>query len=303
MSNQTQIDICLCTFMRPELLRETLTSIEQQQLSPDINVKVFVVDNDANAGAETVINEFKMRGLIDITYDIEPEQNIALARNRSVRMGKGDYVAFIDDDEVASESWLTHLYDCLRRYEADGVFGPVVPIYPSNAPAWVVESGLIDRPSHKTGTTVVTGATNNTLVKRSLLDQYTGPFDREFGLTGGSDAALFRKAVKDGFKLIWCNEAIVSESVPDERMTFEFLKRRSYRGGQCYARIILAEATLIEKLMWFFKRLAYTTVAILLVPFAMILGTKYTMRAIRKLFLNLGQLSVLSGRYYYEYRR
>ena len=303
MSNQAQIDVCLCTFMRPELLKATLTSIERQQLSPDINVKVFVVDNDANASAEFVINEFKMRGLIDIVYDVEPEQNIALARNRSVSMGKGDYVAFIDDDEVASEIWLKQLLDCLHQYDADAVLGPVIPLYPPNAPSWAIEVGLVDRPNFKTGTTINFGRTGNTLVKRSLLESYDGPFDPEFGLSGGSDSLFFRRAAKNGAKLIWCNESTVEEAVPPERMTFGFLKKRSFRGGQSYARIFLPAASFLEKIFWFLKRFIYTLTAILLWPLALIFGQKYLARVTRKLFLNLGQLSVLTGRYFYEYRK
>lgn len=299
-----QVDICLCTFMRPDLLKSTLSSIERQQLSSShIIFKVFVVDNDVAASGEAVSSEFIKRGLIDLSYEVEPEQNIALARNRSIRMCSAEFVAFIDDDEVAAVDWLSQLCACIHRYGADAVFGPVLPIYPHDAPSWVKDGGLIDRLNYETGTAVYTGATNNALVKRSLLQSYDGPFDPAYGLTGGSDSAIFRKAAKDGAKLIWCNEATVEEFVPKERMTFRFLRKRAYRGGQSYARIFLADAAFVSKILWFFKRLFYTGGIMLMIPVMSIFGSKRLLWAVRKLYLNIGQLSVISGRYFYEYRR
>lgn len=303
MSKQIQVDICLCTFRRPDLLRATLSSIENQQLPPNIFFKVFVVDNDVTASAKAVALEFIERGLINLSYDVEPEQNIALARNRSVGMGVGEFVAFIDDDEVADKNWLKMLYQCLQRYEAEAVFGPVLPVYPSNAPGWIKDAGLVDRPYYETGTKISYGRTGNTLIKRSLLLKDDGPFDSSYGLTGGSDSAFFRKVAKEGARLIWCNEAIVEEVVSNERMTIRFFIRRAYRGGQSYARIFLKDAVLATKVKWFCKRILYLGVIIIVTPIAVFFGPKRLFWFVRKLFLNLGQLSVISGRYFQEYRR
>lgn len=302
MLPKATIDICLCTYKRPSLLRETLLSLEKQLLADDIVTKIYVVDNDIAASAESVVMEFKERGLIDIHYDIEPEQNIALARNRSIKLGKGQYVAFIDDDEVACDRWLNTLYDCFQKFEADAVFGPVLPIYPANAPNWVKEAGLIDRPHYVTGTQLITGGTGNALVKRSLLESRPYPFNPLFGLTGGEDAELFRRASKAGAKLIWCEEAVVQEHVPHNRITLSFVIRRAYRGGQSYARIVIAESNTQEKMIWFFKRLFFIVLSGVLLPFSYLIGRKYGINMLRKLFLNLGQFSIITGHYFYEYR-
>ena len=51
-----------------------------------------------------------------ISYDVEPEQNIALARNRAIGNASGEYVALIDDDEFPDKQWLLTLYEAIDRY-------------------------------------------------------------------------------------------------------------------------------------------------------------------------------------------
>lgn len=303
MTNQAQIDICICTYKRPNLLKATLISIEQQKLPPDINVKIFVVDNDANASAEFVVNEFKMRGLIDMAYDVEPEQNIAIARNRSVRTGEGDYVAFIDDDEVASENWLSHLYDCLRRYEADVVFGPVIPVFPNETPDWVIKGRFFDRERSETGTIKKHGATNNTLVKRYLFAEHGYQFNKNYGLTGGSDTELFHKITKAGFKLVWCNDAIVHEDIILNRITEQWLIKRAFRGGQTFARIFVQDMNTFDLILWLSRRVLFLTICAVILPFSWFGGRQLLVKCLQKTASNIGQLSGFTGWQYQEYKR
>ena len=48
---------------------------------------------------------------IDISYIHAPARNISIARNACVEAATGKWIAFIDDDELASENWLQHHYD------------------------------------------------------------------------------------------------------------------------------------------------------------------------------------------------
>ena len=51
-----------------------------------------------------------------MTYAVEPERNIALARNRALSLARGEKLAFIDDDEMASPFWLSTLLAAEKRY-------------------------------------------------------------------------------------------------------------------------------------------------------------------------------------------
>src|SRR5262245_65678342 len=64
----------------------------------------------------------------------EPRPGISHARNAGVAASRGFYVAFLDDDEVASPLWLASLLAAMREYATDIVVGPVRPAYPAGVP-------------------------------------------------------------------------------------------------------------------------------------------------------------------------
>src|ERR1700719_5362047 len=143
LREHVHIQVCLLTYKRPELLRETLTSLRGQMLSdPLVKIHILVVDNDAAGSGFETFRTVTEDGLVPSRYVCEPGHGIANARNRAlVESAAMDYIAFIDDDEVASPEWLHHLYLTLQRYHADIVTGPVTPEF-VDAPSWIVRGGF-----------------------------------------------------------------------------------------------------------------------------------------------------------------
>jgi hypothetical protein len=135
---QPEIAICIITYRRPAMLEGLLAAIERLQTGNLFRVSVAVVDNDREQSAREVVARAAARSSLRIRYDVEPEQNLSLARNRSVRNASGEYVAFIDDDEVPPPGWLAALFQTLQRFKVDGVLGPVYPRYEVEPPAWLV---------------------------------------------------------------------------------------------------------------------------------------------------------------------
>jgi len=125
-----------------------------------------------------------------------------------------------------------------QRFGADAVFAPVVPRYVAGTPQWIIEGRYFDRPRFQTGTPIDerNTRTGNVLIAAELLKSLPGPFDAEFGRTGGEDSLLFRDLLSAGARFIWCDEAPVEEDVPLDRATADWLLRRAYRIGQTWIR-------------------------------------------------------------------
>ncbi|MDO8303035.1 MAG: glycosyltransferase, partial [Sedimentisphaerales bacterium] len=232
------ISIAICTYKRPELLRNCLTHLLRQ--STQRRFEIIVADNDSAGSARGIVCDFEKKAKdknISIRYVIEPEQNIALARNRVVSECRGDYVAFIDDDEYPATEWLEKLTCTLEEHNADGVFGPVYPIFSASFPNWMKNSPLFKIPNRPTGSRIIGGsaATNNALVKKQLLESRRGPFDKKFGRTGGEDTDLFSWLDRNGYCLIWCSDAVVHEIQEEKRISAIWHLKRNYRGGWCFA--------------------------------------------------------------------
>lgn len=231
--NQHRIDVCICTYRRPQLLARLLGRLQDQKTEGLFTYAVIVVDNDAGQTARRVVEESTLGSAAPVTYAVEPEQNIALARNRAVRCATGDFLAFIDDDEFPLQDWLLTLFNALRQLQADGILGPVIPHYEAEPPAWVVKGRFYDRPSHATGTVLDWSRTRtgNVLIRRDLFDDDENLFRREFG-GGGEDREFFRRMMGKGCVFKWCQEAPVYESVPPERFRRSFMLRRALVRGK-----------------------------------------------------------------------
>ena len=68
------------------------------------------------------------------------------------------------------------------------------------------------------------------------------PFDPVFGACGGEDLDLFLRLERRGRRIVWCAEAGVCETIPDERTTFSNHLMRTYSGAQAYAAVTIKNA-------------------------------------------------------------
>ena len=227
-----QISVCICTLKRPELLRRTLSSLHDQQTGGVFTYSVVVADNDAAESARQAVAEFSAAARLPVTYCVEPQQNIALARNKAIENATGDWIAFIDDDEFPAPDWLLNLFKTCATYQADGALGPVKPYFDTEPPKWVKKGGFFDRPNHATGYRVTweQSRTGNVLFRKDILNGLETPFRSEFA-TAGEDMDFFRRAMNQGCSFVWCNEAVAYEVVPSSRCTRTYLLRRALLRG------------------------------------------------------------------------
>jgi succinoglycan biosynthesis protein ExoM len=203
--------------------------------------EVVVVDNDASGSAAAVLAAAVRDLGLQLHAAVEVRQSIALARNRSVRLARAPWLAFVDDDEEPVPGWLAGLHRTAIAARADGAAGPVVPRLPAEAPAWIVRAGLYERPRHPTGANVPAGElrTGNLLIRRDVLlgsAAPDGPFDPRFGLSGGEDSKLFQSLARAGARFVWCDEAAVFETVLHARLRVRYLVESAFGAGHAYAR-------------------------------------------------------------------
>jgi succinoglycan biosynthesis protein ExoM len=286
-------------------LRALLADLVAQQLLP---FEIVVVDNDAAASAREVVEERQRLGArCPIHYDVQPEQNISLARNRTVAMAGGSWLAFVDDDERTPAAWLRRLADAARAYTADGILGPVVPVVPVTAPAWIRRGDFYSWVRMPTGTTVPANRLRfgNVLLRASLLAPLRVPFDPAYGLTGGEDGDLLARLVNGGARLVWCDDAIVTEHVEASRISLRWLLRRALRGGQDFSRHTFAGRyglqTSAKQFRFVARAAAQLTLAALLALVTWPFGKHRAAGWLLKAAANAGKLTVLGGWHYREY--
>lgn len=286
------ICVCICTYKRPVLLSKALNYIVNQTTANRFTFSIVVVDNDLYGSAKEVVSEIKA----DLVYDIEPVQNIALARNKAVKNASGDFFVFMDDDEFPSDNWLLNLYLTQQSFQSAGVLGPVKPYYEGTPPKWLISSGICERPDFKTGTILSPKftRTGNVLIRSDIFTKGENLFNPEFGRVGGEDSDFFRRMIGQGYKFVWCREAIVFESVPQERWKRSFYIKRALLRGRSNSlhdkKLPLDKKT---------KRVLLSLVAFLgysfISPFAVLSGEKARMKFIDRYFHHAGRLLTECG--------
>lgn len=227
------ISICIPTYKRPDMLGKCLDAVTTQ-CTRGFTYSIVVVDNDAEQSASGTVRERSLSSAVDLIYAREDEPNISRARNKAVATARGEYIAFIDDDEVPESSWLLKLYEACETFSADGVLGPVLPHFAKPPPTWLAKSGLCARSTFPTGTRLNSTKhlrTGNILLRRSLFDGLESPFDPRLGRSGGEDADFLGRMLKVGRSFVWCQEAPVYETVPIERQTLNYHLRRGLLRG------------------------------------------------------------------------
>jgi succinoglycan biosynthesis protein ExoM len=298
------LSVCIATYRRLDRLAALLGDLTKQTLLPD---EVVVVDNDRDASARSVVEARRADAPFPIHYEVQPEKNIALTRNRTVACASGDWCAFVDDDERAPPQWLRQLFEGAREYRADGVLGPVVPIVPEGAPAWIRRGAFYAWARMPTGTVIPTNKLRfgNVLLRGELLRTETPPFDPAYGLTGGEDGDLLGRLAQRGARFVWHDDAAVYEPVEPSRLSLRWLVLRALRGGQDYARHRLSGsfgalspvgyAQLLARAL--VQSIAAGILAVVSIPFGRHRAAYWLLKA----SANVGKISVFAGQHYREY--
>jgi len=252
------ISVVIPTFRRPDLLAAALESCAAGTAGIGGTVEVVVVDNAPEPEARAVVAAARRPGGPVLRYVHEPRPGISNARNRGVAEAGADRIAFLDDDQRACPGWLAALDACLSRTGADAVFGPVsADVGPGGdadpREAAAVFSRTLDagRDADITDRHAFMG-TQNSLFRRSPAFDAPVPFDPDLGATGGEDSLLIKRLVLAGARFAWAPDAAVEETVPADRATVAYLRRRRLRNGQIRCQVLarLDPPRRIEILRW-----------------------------------------------------
>jgi succinoglycan biosynthesis protein ExoM len=220
------VAVCICTFRRPAVA-DTIRSIAGQALPEGVLLRVIVADNDDVPSAREVVTQAGAG--LDLTYVHAPARNISVARNACLDAAGHEVVAFIDDDETASEDWVARLWECLGRTGADAVFGVARAVYPEGTPEWIVRNDFHSNVPQRRGDEIETGHTCNVIMRPT-----TERFRVELGRSGGEDTEFFFRLWRRGWRFAICEEAVVFEAVAKHRLRFGWIAERRFAEGRHY---------------------------------------------------------------------
>jgi len=167
---------------------------------------------------------------------------LLISRNRGGKLAKGDIIAFIDDDAVAHENWISELVKMYENYNAIAAGGKMEPLWLVKKPVWFPEefywligvtyAGFPDKICKVRNT-----FGSNLSFRRDVFLSLEG-FNVEMGgikgkkmLQGGETDLCIRMYRKFGKKVMYNPNAIVYHKIFERRTKPGFLIRRSFWQG------------------------------------------------------------------------
>lgn len=238
MGDVTRFDaiVCIPTFRRPAGLKKTMESLAAQVGASRFSV--VVVENDAQelAGKHVADAIFTSKALSGFCV-VERDQGNCSAINTAFRTARqrfptAEFFLMIDDDEVASPTWLAEMVRAARSSGADLVGGPVVRRFQVDAHRGLQKHPLFHSTITRTGEVTSLHGTGNCLIRRRVLDTLGEPsLDPRFNFLGGGDMDFFTRCRVAGYKSYWNENAKVFETVPPQRMKTMWVLGRSIATG------------------------------------------------------------------------
>ena len=230
------VSVVIPTLNRHASLGRAMRSVLRQSGLDDVSVELIVVDNSADWNARATVEAIAPENGISIRLINEPRPGVANARNAGARLAKGDWVAFLDDDEEADAAWLSSLLKVAVESGADAVFGEVsaraegTDAIQDFAPYFSRSLRREDR-ADITDLAAYLG-TNNSMFNRHTCLAGPDPFDPSLNTTGGEDSLLLKRMALKGRRYAWAPLAKVVEWVPERRLSWNYVRKRKFASGQ-----------------------------------------------------------------------
>ena len=225
------VSIIIPTFRRPIAALAAVRSALAQDTPTGF--EIVVVDNDPAGSALQEMHKLAAIAEHPVKIVHEPRAGVANARNAGLAAANGEFIAFLDDDEVAQDRWLGELLRVQAATKADVVFGPVNTrlVYRPKSHREYFEDFFARDPDHREGLIHTYYGCGCSLIRRAALpnDQPFSPTRNEIG---GEDDLLFQFMHARGRSFAFAPTAYVWETPEPSRVTLAYTLKRAFAYGQ-----------------------------------------------------------------------
>src|SRR6266478_8387653 len=240
----TKLSIIISTRNRAALVQRLLESMKELVGLNRSQPQIIVGDNNSQDETWELLNKIARNFPVPLMLLKVKKLGKSAVMNEASRLAHGEVIAFLDDDVVVQENWLSAVEQFFQKHEYHAAQG-VIRIRPLGAHNPEIHT-LINRyrtiPNIDFGPDIkhshsLDGA--NFAVSRQALNR-VGAFDERLGpgASGTSEDVDFaRRLRQEGFRIGYMREAIVYHSVDPRRLTEDYFRAHHKRQG--HSRVLM----------------------------------------------------------------
>ncbi|MDP1574642.1 MAG: glycosyltransferase [Coxiellaceae bacterium] len=197
---QPFVSIIIPVYNGEKYLSDAIQSILAQTYK---NYEIWVIDNASIDRSAEIANSFSV-----VHYLYEAKADINIARNKGISCARGDYIAFLDQDDIWEPNKLALQVHCLNEFkDYVGVIGLTRFFLESGCvkPHWLKQS-FLEKPQNAYFPSVI-------LIRKTVFD-VVGLFDTQFRLA--ADVDWFFKIKQEGMVIAELPEVLLNRRIHGE---------------------------------------------------------------------------------------
>jgi glucosyl-dolichyl phosphate glucuronosyltransferase len=233
---QRRITVAICTRNRAGFLERALQSILPQLTNRD---ELLIIDN-ASSDKTPEIARRAAENDPRIRVYREEQLGLSAGRNAAHRLGRAEYVLFLDDDAIVRPGWIEAYVAFIQRHPGERigcVGGACVPDYEAPPPAWHnPKPDSYDLGPKEFAIPIgqrTPGGGNCAYNTAAVLA--VGGFCND--LKRAEDTDMHHRLHRAGYSIWWLPEAPIYHFMSRQRLQFWRMAKAAFVEGRAYARL------------------------------------------------------------------
>lgn len=120
--------VAIPTYNGAERLPLVLAKLRSQITPDSLTWEILIIDNNSHDQTQDLVEKYQREWptTVPLRYYFEPRQGVAFARQRAIAEAQGQWVGFIDDDNLPAVNWVAEAYQFGCSHPQAGAYGGII---------------------------------------------------------------------------------------------------------------------------------------------------------------------------------
>ncbi len=113
------VSVIIPCYNSEKVIKNALDSLARQTYK---NIEIIIVNDGSKDNTSNVIYEYLNKFKLTANVYNQINEGVSVARNKGLEVAKGEYITFLDSDDMYSENFISDLVFSIKKHDADTAF-------------------------------------------------------------------------------------------------------------------------------------------------------------------------------------